>query len=43
MDHVIEKRLAYWDDRKIEDLGAEKLAELPEDFESWPRTERDIH
>jgi hypothetical protein len=35
-------RLAYWDDRTIEDLGPEELAELPEDFELWPRTERGI-
>ena len=33
---------AYWDDRTIDDLGPEELAELPEDFESWPRTEKDI-
>jgi hypothetical protein len=36
-------QLAYWDDRKFEDLGPEELAELPEDFELWPRTERDIN
>ena len=36
-------RLAYWDDRTIEDLGPEELAELPEDFEVWPRTEKDIN
>jgi hypothetical protein len=36
-------RLAYWDDRTIDDLGPEELAELPEDFELWPRTEKDIH
>ncbi len=35
--------LAYWDDRTIDDLGPEELAELPEDFELWPRTEKDIH
>ena len=35
--------LAYWDDRTIEDLGPEELAELPEDFELWPRTELDIN
>ena len=36
-------RLAYWDDRKLEDLGPEERAELPEDFELWPRTESEIH
>jgi hypothetical protein len=36
-------QLAYWDDRKLEDLGPEELAELPEDFELWPRTEKDIN
>jgi hypothetical protein len=36
-------RLAYWDERTIDDLGGEELAELPEGFESWPRTEMDIH
>ena len=36
-------QLAYWDDRTIDDLGGEERAELPEDFESWPRTEKDIH
>ena len=36
-------RVAYWDDRTIDDLGPEELAELPEDFESWPRTEKDIN
>jgi hypothetical protein len=35
--------LAYWDNRTINDLGPEQLAELPEDFELWPRTEKDIH
>jgi hypothetical protein len=35
-------RLAYWDDRTIDDLGPEELAELPEGFEDWPRTEKDI-
>jgi hypothetical protein len=35
-------RLAYWDDRKLADLGPEELAELPEGFEDWPRTEREI-
>lgn len=36
-------RLAYWDDRTINDLGPEEIAELPADFEEWPRTEQDIH
>jgi len=36
-------RLAYWDDRTIDDLGPEELAELPEEFESWPRIEKEIH
>jgi hypothetical protein len=36
-------KLAYWDDRTIADLGPEELAELPEGFEEWPRTEKDIH
>lgn len=36
-------RLAYWDDRTVEDLGPEERAELPGDFESWPRTEKDIN
>src|SRR5262249_43715719 len=36
-------RLAYWDDRKIEDLGPEELAELPDGFEEWPRSEQEIH
>jgi len=36
-------RLAYWDDRTIEDLGPEELAELPEGFEEWSRTEKEIH
>jgi hypothetical protein len=36
-------QLAYWDDRKLEDLGPEELAELLEDFELWPRTEKDIN
>jgi hypothetical protein len=36
-------RLAYWDDRTIDDLGPEELAELPEGFEEWPRTEKDIN
>jgi len=35
-------RLAYWEDRTIEDLGPEVLAELPEGFEEWPRTEGEI-
>jgi hypothetical protein len=35
--------LAYWDNRTIEDLGPEELAELPEGFEDWPRTEGDIN
>ena len=34
--------LAYWDDRTIEDLGPEEFAELPEGFEEWPRTEKEI-
>jgi len=36
-------RLAYWDNRKFEDLGPEERAELPEDFEFWPRTEKEIN
>jgi hypothetical protein len=36
-------RLAYWDNRTIEDLGPEELAELPEGLEEWPRTEREIN
>jgi hypothetical protein len=29
-------RLAYWDNRTIDDLGPEEQAELPEGFEDWP-------
>jgi hypothetical protein len=37
-------RLAYMGDKhSIEELGPEELAELPEGFEEWPRTEREIH
>ena len=36
-------QLAYWDDRTIDDLGPEELAELPEGFEEWPKTEKEIH
>ena len=36
-------QLAYWDNRKLEDLGPEERAELPEGFEEWPRTEKDIN
>ena len=36
-------RLAYWDDRTLEELGPEERAELPEDFEEWPRTEKEIN
>jgi hypothetical protein len=35
--------LAYWDDRKLEDLGAEERSMLPEGFEDWPRTEKEIN
>ena len=35
--------LAYRDNRKLEDLGLEERAELPDGFEEWPRTEKDIH
>jgi hypothetical protein len=33
----------YWHDRKLEDLGEEDVSILPEGFESWPRTEKDIN
>jgi len=36
-------QLAYCDNRKLEDLGPEERAELPESFEEWPRTEKDIN
>jgi hypothetical protein len=36
-------QLAYWDNRKLEDLGPEERAELPEGFEEWPRTEKDLN
>jgi hypothetical protein len=36
-------RLGDWDNRKLEDLGPEERCSLPEDFELWPRTEKDIN
>jgi hypothetical protein len=36
-------QLAYWNNRKLEDLGPEERAALPEDFELWPRTEKEIN
>jgi len=36
-------QLAYWDNRTLENLGPEGRAELPEGFEEWPRTEKDIN
>ena len=35
--------LAYMGDKhSIEELGEEEIAELPEDFELWPRSAEDI-
>lgn len=35
--------LAFWNDCKIEDLDAELIAELPDQFAFWPKTEKDIN
>ena len=36
--------LAYMGDKhSVEELEGEELAGLPEGFEDWPRSERDIH
>ena len=35
--------LAYMGDKhSVEELGEEEIAELPEGFEDWPLTERNI-
>lgn len=35
-------QLAFWDDRKLADLSAEEIAELPQGFENWPVYEGEV-